>query len=189
MPAPAKTGRDQIVAAGRQLLEEGGADAVTMQAVAHRVGVRAPSLYKHVRDRRKLLEEVAAATIAELTARSEAVGDDTDPCASIVSLMNGLRCFALQWPNGYALAFGAVPGVPRPSLDATERSARLLLKATSALLGAGTALEGARLVTAWANGFITMELAGAFRMGGDIDAAWDWGLRRVVAAIDDREAS
>ena len=31
-------------------------------------------------------------------------------------------------------------------------------------------LEAARTVVAWANGFVGMELAGAFRMGGDVDA-------------------
>jgi hypothetical protein len=36
---------------------------------------------------------------------------------------------------------------------------------------------------AWANGFITMELAGAFRLGGDVQQAWDFGLDRVLAAV------
>ena len=45
---------EAIVAAGRELLEEGGVGAVTMLEVAYRVGVRAPSLYKRVRDRDQL---------------------------------------------------------------------------------------------------------------------------------------
>ncbi|WP_366479451.1 hypothetical protein [Demequina sp.] len=28
-----------------------------------------------------------------------------------------------------------------------------------------------------------MELASAFRLGGDVDAAWAWGLEGVVACI------
>ncbi|WP_412159619.1 helix-turn-helix domain-containing protein, partial [Pantoea sp. SIMBA_079] len=54
MPTPEKTSRTAIVAAGRVLIESGGLDGLTMQAVAERVGVRAPSLYKRVRDRREL---------------------------------------------------------------------------------------------------------------------------------------
>jgi AcrR family transcriptional regulator len=43
MPAHAQTSTDAIVAAGRQLLEERGLEALTMRDVADAVGVRAPS--------------------------------------------------------------------------------------------------------------------------------------------------
>ncbi|MEO6083324.1 MAG: hypothetical protein ABIQ18_09485 [Umezawaea sp.] len=33
----------------------------------------------------------------------------------------------------------------------------------------------ARTIVAWANGVITMEFAGAFRLGGDIEQAWGFG--------------
>ena len=36
---------------------------------------------------------------------------------------------------------------------------------------------------AWAHGFIVMELAGAFRLGGDVEQAWDFGLDRILAAV------
>jgi hypothetical protein len=41
-------------------------------------------------------------------------------------------------------------------------------------------------VVAWANGFVTMELAGAFQLGGDVDEAWDYALDGLVVALGRR---
>jgi AcrR family transcriptional regulator len=43
-----------VVAAGRRLLEEEGPEALTMRRLAERVGIRAPSLYKHLPDKAAL---------------------------------------------------------------------------------------------------------------------------------------
>ena len=69
MPTPDRTSLQDIVEAGRDLVETGGAAKLTMQAVAERVGVRAPSLYKRVRDRDALLVLVAQATVDDLAQR------------------------------------------------------------------------------------------------------------------------
>ena len=61
MPTPERTSLDEIVSAAARLLETGGVAAVTMQAVAQDVGVKAPSLYKRVRDRETLLGLVGGA--------------------------------------------------------------------------------------------------------------------------------
>jgi hypothetical protein len=75
---------------------------------------------------------------------------------------------------------------PHSPPGATERSARssaTLLRTVAELAGPQHALLAARTIVAWANGFITMELAGAFRLGGDIEQAWTFGLDQVMAAI------
>jgi len=69
MPTPDRTALDAIVLAARDLLEKDGLAGLTMQAVAHRVGVRAPSLYKRVQSRDELLKLVAEASLTELAGR------------------------------------------------------------------------------------------------------------------------
>jgi hypothetical protein len=31
-----------------------------------------------------------------------------------------------------------------------------------------------------------MELGGAFQLGPGVDEAWEWGLHRIIAALEDR---
>ncbi|WP_129336405.1 TetR/AcrR family transcriptional regulator [Cellulomonas endophytica] len=177
MPTPERTSLDAIVAAGRDLLEHEGPAGLTMQAVASRVGVKAPSLYKRVRDRDALLELVVVATVDDLTARLVAAP------ATLEAVARGFRAFAQERPAGFRLAMsaGADP-------DALARAAGPVLRATEALVGPDDALAAARLVTAWVTGFLTMELAGAFRLGGSVEEAFDYGLAHLVAGLSsDRE--
>ena len=182
MPAPEKTTREAIVAAGRELVERVGIDGLTMQAVAERVGVRAPSVYQRVRDRQELLSLVVGSTVEDLTSRLDATRTERDPRSRLIAQANALRAFAKEQPVGFALVFAA-HGVPRVEPVVVARSVTPVLDAVTELTGPEHALDGARLVTAWANGFVTMELGGMLRMGGDVDAAWHWGLERIVAAL------
>lgn len=174
MPTPERTSVEEIVAAGREILELAGPAGLTMQAVATRVGVRAPSLYKRIRDRDALLAAVATASIEALTERLEAAGDD------LTTLARTYRAFAHAYPESFRLMFT----VAAPH-DALERSAAPLIRAASALVGEDDALDAARLFTAWATGFLQMELSGAFRLGGDVDRAFEYGLSRLLAGMAD----
>jgi hypothetical protein len=135
-----------------------------------------------VRDRGELMSLVVAASIDDLTARMEAQ-NQPDPRARLIALADVLRAFAHERPVGYALVFGA-HGAQPPESGALRRSVAPLLDAVSAITGEQHALDGARLLTAWATGYLTMELADRLRMGGDLDAAWSWGLARIVAALE-----
>jgi AcrR family transcriptional regulator len=172
MPAPERTSLAGIVAAGRDLLEDGGPARLTMQAVAERVGVRAPSLYKRVRDRDALLGLVAAATTDDLTDRLAA----TD--GSLEGLARTYRAFARERPEGFRLVLSA----PADAGSAARASAPVF-RVAAELAGPDHALEAARLLTAWVTGFLTMELAGAFRLDGDLDRAFDYGLERLSVAL------
>jgi AcrR family transcriptional regulator len=50
--------RELIVAAALEVLDDGGADAVTVRNVAQRLGVKAPALYWHMRSKQELLDEM-----------------------------------------------------------------------------------------------------------------------------------
>ena len=60
--------REAIVAAGVELVDDAGPDALTMRAVAGRLGSGVMSLYRHVPDRDTLLDLVLDAMTAEIPA-------------------------------------------------------------------------------------------------------------------------
>ena len=172
MPTPDRTSLAQIVAAGTEILEAEGPSGLTMRAVADRVGVRAPSLYKRVRDRDALLSLVATAAVDELGDRLAA----TD--GTLAGIARAYRAFARERPEGFRLFLST-----SPDADSLARASAFVLRAADDLVGSAEALEAARLVTAWATGFSTMELAGAFRLQGDLEKAFEFGLARLTRAL------
>jgi AcrR family transcriptional regulator len=165
------------------LLEAGGLDAVTMQAVAERVGVRAPSLYKRFHDRGALIAAITADAFDDLGRRLAGSGAADDPEAGIRSAAEAYRAFAQASPRSYELLFMNLPAGSRPPLEHNAAAAVPLLALTERLVGRDRALEAARLLTAFAHGFISMELSGAFRLGGDLDEAYRYGVDVLIGAM------
>ena len=60
--------RPRIIEAGLELMVRDGLESLTMRALADELGVQAASLYWHVRDRRQLLELLAGALLARVSA-------------------------------------------------------------------------------------------------------------------------
>jgi TetR/AcrR family tetracycline transcriptional repressor len=63
---------DAIARTGLELLAETGLDGLTMRLVADRLGVRAPTLYWHVKNKQHLLDAMAAVMYAEAVEGLEA---------------------------------------------------------------------------------------------------------------------
>jgi AcrR family transcriptional regulator len=181
MPAHAQTSTAAIVAAGRRLLEERGTDSLTMREVAVAVGVRAPSLYKRVSGRSDLFRLILEDVADELTTVLDAAASSGEPVADLRAMLVAYRRFAHANPVAYTLMFGPHP--PPGQTGRSARSAATFMRIVTELAGPQQALPTARYIVAWAHGFITMELAGAFRLGGDVDQAWGFGLDQILTAI------
>lgn len=179
MPAPAQTSNEQIVTAARALLERDGPSGLTMAGVAAAVGVRAPSLYKRVRDRDHLLRLVLDGVAAEMATELAAAPEAEDPVDALHRMAGVYRRFAHANPVSYSLLIGPSPG----SGDRAHRSSDAVLAVMTAIVGPDDALLAARTVTAWAHGFISMELSGAFQLGGDLEAAWTYGIHAIVSGL------
>jgi AcrR family transcriptional regulator len=182
MPAPPKTSDEDVLRAARQVLERGGAELFSMQDVAVAVGVRAPSLYKRFPDRNALLEAVAEVVAADL--RDRLLEADRAPTAraALSAMAHAYRAFAHRLPHAYQLLFSD-RGAAGPSVGARAAAAAPVLARLDELVGKKRSLLAARLLTAWLHGFVSMELAGAFRLGGDVEEAFRYGLTTLLGAL------
>jgi AcrR family transcriptional regulator len=157
-----------------ELLESEGPGGLSMRSVASRIGVKAPSLYKHFPDK----ESIESALIAEAFQQvavlfSEAVSGD-EPLAS---LGVAYRTWARQHPHLYRLM--------------TQKPLRrdLLPPGVEAAAGApvvqaaGGDPDLARAAWALAHGLTLLELDGRFPPDADIDAAWRAGIAGVSRSL------
>ena len=170
---PAGSRRDQIVSVARDLLEERGPDGVTMRAIAEQLGIRAPSLYKHISDKGELEAALAARALREQAVLFETVAPSApDP---LVAIAAGYRAWARANPHLYRLLND------RP-LRRDLLPEGLEARATQPLLDAlGGDRSQARAAWAFAHGMVALELADRFPADADIPAAWAAGLRGFTA--------
>jgi AcrR family transcriptional regulator len=166
--------REEIVAAARGILEAEGPSGLTMRAIAERVGIRAPSLYKHFPDKAALEAALMAVGLAETAEIFEGAIRNADH--PLGALARAYRSWALEHPHLYRL-MNDQP-LPRERLPEglEARAARPLIEA------AGGDLAMARATWGFAHGLTSLELESRFPAGADVDAAWAAG----TAAISDQ---
>jgi AcrR family transcriptional regulator len=164
--------RDEIIAAAREILEAEGPAALTMRAIAARIGIRAPSLYKHFPDKAALEVALVAVGLAETAETFEAAIRNADDAVSV--LARAYRAWALEHPHLYRLMNDRP--LPRERLPEglEARAARPLVEAT------GGDLTMARAVWGLAHGLTSLELASRFPAGADVDAAWAAGTSALA---------
>jgi AcrR family transcriptional regulator len=158
----------EIVDAALELLEAEGADGLSMRRIAERVGIRAPSIYKHLPDKQAL--EAAIISVGfELQAGvfETALEGAADPLAALAGVY---RAFALAHPHLYRLMTERelqrellTPGVE-------ARAGRTIYEAV------GRDTDLARAAWAFAHGMTILELDRRFPPGADLDAAWERGI-------------
>jgi TetR/AcrR family transcriptional regulator, tetracycline repressor protein len=155
--------REQVVRAGLELLNELGLEGLTMRALADHLGVKAPSLYRHVRDKQELIILMAD----QLCAGIEVPAPGLPWRKGVLEMAQRTRRWLLSVRDGAQLLANAPPAGPR-RLALIERG--LALFAESGLSPREAARAAYHL-----NNFVTEFAADEARMAG---AAAAMGLSR-----------
>ncbi|MGN6176071.1 MAG: TetR/AcrR family transcriptional regulator [Streptosporangiaceae bacterium] len=180
--------RGDVVAAAAELIDEIGYHELTMGLLAQRLGVRAPSLYKHVDGLADLQHRVATLATTEL---GDAVRDAMQGRAgrdALTALLTATRAYVIAHPGRYTATIGAEFTGPADPLLAA--SARVIDSIAAVLRGYGVGeaemVHAIRTIRCTLHGFAALQASNGFQWSGDPDETFDWmigfidhGLRAI----------
>ena len=98
--------RAALLRAALELLEEGGANALSLRAVARRAGVSPAAPYRHYADREALVSAVAAVGYRELAERLAAAHPAPSTPEELARAATAYVQFALERPALFRIMFG-----------------------------------------------------------------------------------
>lgn len=173
-----------VVRAAADLADATGFDGLTLAALAQRLGVAVPSLYKHVGGLDELRREVSILALGELADALGSAADEAgelDDSARLRALAEGYRRFALVHPGRYAATVRAAPPGDPARAAAADRVLRVVLGLLEARgLSGDEAIDATRALRAGLHGFVLLEASGGFGMPRDVDRSFE----RLVAVLD-----
>ena len=172
-----------VVAAAAELADTNpeGLDAVTLTALADRLGVRTPSLYAHIDGLADLRRRLGARgarqlQVAIVTATSGRSGLD-----ALRALAGAYREFAHTHSGTYAAMQRAPEDDDSEAADVARELVDAIIAALSGYgLSGDDAIHAIRVVRAALHGFVSLEQLGGFRIPISLDETYD----RLVAMLD-----
>lgn len=174
----------RVLEDAERLADEVGLSQLTLAALAARLGVRQPSLYKHIDGMDGLQRGLAIRAkneLADILARS-AIGRERGD--AITAIAHAYRAWAREHPGRYAAAQHA------PAADDTDdiAASQAVLDVVTAVLAGyqlreDDAIDATRALRSTLHGFVTLELAGDFALPVDVDRSFERLIRGLVTAL------
>lgn len=135
--------RDEIKAHAWAQVATTGAAALSLNAIARKMGISGPALYRYFANRDELITELVLDAYRDLSATCQAAVKPGDaPAARLASVAGALRRWALDVPHRYLLIYGTpVPGYHAPP-EATAIAATIMTILLDAYAEAGDTEAG-----------------------------------------------
>ncbi len=176
--------RGVVISEAAELVDEVGWDQLTMAGVAERLGVRLPSLYKHIGSLDDLRRGIGLLALAELrdVLGSAAIGRAGPDALREVAL--AYAAYARTHPGRYAATIAA----PGPGdVERAELGGRILEIVFAVLAGYGLsgddAVHATRVLRAALHGFVTLEASGGFGMPQDTAVSYEYLIRTLDESL------
>lgn len=175
----------EVIRAGAELADEVGYANLAMAPLAQRLGVRTPSLYKHVASLADLQRGIAVLAMTELDRAIRDAMHGRSGTAALEAFARSFRTYAVEHPGRYTATIGAVfTGEDDPML---EPGARMVDSMTVVLRGYGIAEDeidhALRTLRSMIHGFATLQISDGFQWSGDPEISFEWMLRFIDAGL------
>ncbi|MFI5936613.1 TetR/AcrR family transcriptional regulator [Actinoplanes sp. NPDC051494] len=165
--------RATVIAAAAEIADERGLSQLTMGLVAERLGVRAPSLYKHVAGLAELQNGIGVLATAQL---GDALRDAMQGYAgrdALAAAARAMRAYLTGHPGRYAATVGAAAGT---ELEAA--GARVIESLAAVLRGyqvdPADQIHALRTIRSVLHGFATLQSSHGFQWDTDTDESFEW---------------
>ncbi|MFD0589792.1 WHG domain-containing protein [Paenibacillus sp. GCM10027627] len=174
-----------IVGAAALLADEEGLEAVTLAALAQRLGVRSPSLYNHVNGLPALKSHMMEYALKELLAvLRDAAG--VKSASSIESIAKSYMIFARTRPGLYPLTLGAPTLAEGEHARLAKELVELMLESLAAC-GLGltdeAGIHAVRGLRSLLHGFAAIESHSGFGMPIDVDDSVRYVLKAYLNGL------
>lgn len=171
----------RVVDEAAVVADEVGLDRLTLAAVAERLGVRLPSLYKHVAGLDAVRRELALLGLRELASALGRAAMGRTRRDALVEIAHAYRTFATERPGVYAATLRA----PGPDDEELTARAQEVLDVAFALtrsygLEGEDAIHAIRILRAALHGFVTQQAAGGFGLPQRVDDTYE----RLIDVLD-----
>lgn len=175
---------ERVVAEAAAIADDLGFGELTLTAVAERVGVAVPSLYKHVGGLDDLHHRVAVEAVRGL-GRAMATAVSTAPSGNrLAAMAHAYRHFATTHPGRYAATVQA----PDPTDSELMTASEQVLQTVFEVLGdygleGDDAVDAARTIRSAIHGFVALEAAGGFGLPRDVDRSFEHMVATLEAGL------
>lgn len=171
-----------VTEAAADLADELSPTQLSMSVVADRLGVKAPSLYKHVDGLADLTRRIALLGATELGDALRDAMQGRAGCDALAAAAATVRTYVREHPGRYAATIGTRPTGPDDPLAVALR--RTLISFAAVLRGYGLdpadEIHALRMLRSMLHGFATLEASDGFQMSTDVDDSFAW----MVTFID-----
>lgn len=177
----------RVVAAGAALADEVGFSSLTMALLAERVGVRTPSLYRHIAHQEDLNRRIAVLAVNEAADAMNGAIRGMSGREALTRGMHAFRDYVLAHPGRYAATIGVEALAPGDAMalarDRFEASLATIIGAYD--VAPEDMMHAMRALRSILHGFGSLQAAHGFQHATDVDESFAWlidltdrGLRR-----------
>jgi AcrR family transcriptional regulator len=170
----------RVVEEAADVADEIGLPQLTLAAVAGRLGVRLPSLYKHVDGMSALQRLVAIQATTQLGVVLGRAAVGKSGIQAVGAMFHACRTWAKEHPGRYEATVRAPDPDDAEHNAAAESVVRVIFDVLSAYeLRGDDVVDAVRALRATLHGFIALEQAGGFGMPVDVNRTFD----RIIAGL------